>query len=70
MAVRAEVAAEKVDKGLGTLRLQEKMNCVRQYEAVRLAPLPVFPLQRPGRQKAAAGGRRERGGGRGEVRPL
>ena len=34
MAVRAEVAAEKVDKGLGTLRLQEKMNCVRQYEAL------------------------------------
>ena len=34
MAVRAEVAAEAVDKGLGTLRLQEKMNCVRQYEAL------------------------------------
>ena len=32
MAVRAEVAAEAVDKGLGTLRLQEKMNCVRQYD--------------------------------------
>ncbi len=33
MAGRAEVAAEAVNKGLGTLRLQEKLNCVRQYEA-------------------------------------
>ena len=32
MAVRAEGAAEKVDTGLGTLRLQEKMNCVRPRE--------------------------------------
>ena len=38
MADRAEVAAEAVDKGLGTLRLQEKMNCVRQYEALGAKP--------------------------------
>ncbi len=34
MTGRAEVAAEAVDKGLGTLRLQEKLNCARQYEAL------------------------------------
>ena len=41
MAVRAEVAAEAVDKGLGTLRLQEKMNCVRQHEALGAKPAPL-----------------------------
>ena len=35
MADRAEVAAEAVNKGLGTLRLQEKLNCVRPEERRR-----------------------------------
>ena len=38
MADRAEVAAEAVNKGLGTLRLQEKLNCVRQYETLGAKP--------------------------------
>ena len=34
MGSRAELAAEAKEKHLGALRLQEKFNCVRQYQGL------------------------------------
>ena len=35
MESRAELAAEAKEKHLGALRLQEKFNCVRQYNGLK-----------------------------------